>query len=166
MDFLDNNVIIILVRKSEKIVIVILFSLLVLVSFSQVIARYVFNSPLSWSEEMARYIHVWLILITSPICIRKGRHLKLDFLSNSLPFKYKKPLKIIINLLVVMLYLYIMVIYGWKTVIVNFGSQNSPAMQIPMYLIYLALPISGLLMILENLISLLKLIGLKNNNDL
>lgn len=166
MDFLDNNLITILVRKSEKIIIVILFSLLVLVSFSQVIARYVFNSPLSWSEEMARYIHVWLILITSPICIRKGRHLKLDFLSHSLPFKYKKPLKIIIDLLVVMFYLYIMVIYGWKTVIVNFGSQNSPAMQIPMYLIYLALPISGLLMILENLISLLKLIGLKNNNDL
>ena len=166
MNFLDNHLIIILVRKLGKIIISILFSLLVLVCFSQVIARYVFNSPLTWSEEMARYIHIWMILLTSHICIRKGTHLKLDFVTHSLPFKYKKPLKIIVNLLVVMFYLYIMTIYGWKIVIVNFGHQISPAMRIPMYLVYLVLPISGLLMILENLILLLKLIGLKNNNDL
>ena len=75
-----------------------MFGVVVLVCFSQVITRYVFNSPLTWSEEMARDIHIWMILLASPICIRKGKHLKLDFVTHSLPLKYKKLLKIIVNL--------------------------------------------------------------------
>jgi len=152
-------------RKLINILIVILFGTQVVVVFMQVVARYVFNDPFSWSEEMARYIQVWMILLASSICIRKGSHLSVDYATHSLPLKYKKILKIVVNLLI-MFFLFVMTFYGWKIIIVIFGHQTSSAMRIPMYLIYLALPICGLLMILENLISLLKLIGLKSDEDL
>ena len=146
------------IRKLINIFIVILFGILIFVVFIQVIARYIFNSPFSWSEEIARYIQVWLIFLTSSICIRKGRHILLDYATHYFSSKIKKINEIIGNL-IIMIYLFVMTIYGWKTVIAIFGRQTSPAMQIPLYLIYLALPLSGLLMILENLVILLKLLG-------
>jgi len=161
--YLDSHLV--KARELLNILIVILFGTQVVVVFTQVVTRYVFNDPFSWSEEMARYIQVWMILLASSICIRKNSHLSVDYTIHSLPFKYKKILKIVVNLLI-MFFLFIMIFYGWKIVIVLFGHQTSAAMRIPMYLIYLALPICGLLMLLENLISLLKLIGLKNDKDL
>lgn len=154
------------VRKLINILIVILFGTQVVVVFSEVVARYVFNNPFSWSGEMARYIQVWMILLASTICVRKDIHIAVDYLTYKLTFRYKKILKIVIKL-ITMFYLFIITNYGWKLflIIFRFG-QTSPAMQIPIHLIYLAIPICGLLMFLEALIALLKLIGLKNNKDL
>ena len=62
----------IILRKITEKVIFSLFVVLVAVVFYQVLARYAFNSPPSWTEELARYCQVWIILLTSSICIRKG----------------------------------------------------------------------------------------------
>jgi len=151
------------VRKLINIVIIILFGVQVVVVFSEVVSRYVFNSPFFWSGEMARYIQVWMILLASTIAVRKNTHLSVDFLTYKLNFRYKKILKIV-AILVVMFYIFIVIIYGWKLVLTLFRfGQTSPALLIPMYLIYLAIPVTGLLMFLEALIRLLKLIRLKNN---
>lgn len=153
---LDNNLV--KVRKVTNILIIILFGAQVVVVFGQVIARYVFNNPFSWSEEIARYIQVWMILLASSICIRKNTHLAVDYLTHKMNFKNKKKIDIGINLLL-LFYLFVITTYGWRLVVTIFTfGQTSAAMLIPMYLIYLAIPVSGLLMFLEALIRLLKLI--------
>ena len=85
------------VRKIVNIVIISVFAVQVIVIFSQVVWRFVFNNPFSWSEELARYLQVWLILLTSSVCVRKGRHLAVDYATHALPFRYNKILKIIIG---------------------------------------------------------------------
>jgi len=153
------------IRELINIVIVILFGVQVIVVFSTVVSRYVFNNPFTWSEELARYIQVWMILLASIIAVRKDAHLSTDYLVYKLNFRWRKTLKIVSNL-VVMFFLSIVTIYGWKLVLTLFRfGQTSPALLIPMYLIYLALPVSGLLMFLEALIRLLGLIRLENDSN-
>ena len=57
-------------RKFTYIAVTVLFGSQVIVVFAQVIWRFVFDSPFSWSEELARYLQVWLILLMSAVCIR------------------------------------------------------------------------------------------------
>ena len=163
-NFLDNNFIITSVRKLVKILIITMFGLLVLVVFAQVIARFVFNNPFRWSEELARYLQVWMIVLTSSICIREGTHLAVDYATHALPFVYRKLLKLLVLLLMVF-YLIIVIVYGAKMVSV-ITKQVSPAMQIPIYIAYLAVPIGGFLMFIEALISFFKLAGAKNKENL
>ena len=78
------------VRKINYHVIIFLFSVQVLVVFSQVIWRFVFNDPFPWSEELARYLQVWIILLTSTVCIQKSKHLAIDYLTHRLSFKLQR----------------------------------------------------------------------------
>lgn len=72
------------IRRSVEITIVTLFAVLTMAVFAQVIARYVFNQPPAWTEELARFCQVWIILLASSICLRKGSHLAVDYLGPSL----------------------------------------------------------------------------------
>ena len=163
-NFLDNQFIITSVRKLVKLIIMIMFGLLVLVVFAQVIARFVFNDPFRWSEELARYLQIWMIILTSSICIRKGTHIAIDYATHALPFIYRKLLKLVL-LLLIMFYLIIIIVYGAKIISI-ITMQISPAMQIPIYIVYLAVPIGGFLMFIEALISFFKLTGAKSKKDL
>ena len=82
------------IRKTSEIVIVFLFMLLVAVVFYQVVARYVFNDPPSWTEELARYCQVWIILLTSSICIRKGSHLSVDYFGHRIGVEAKRKMNL------------------------------------------------------------------------
>ena len=83
------------VRKINYHLIIFLFSIQVLVVFSQVIWRFVFNDPFPWSEELARYLQVWIILLTSTVCIQKSKHLAVDYLTHRLSFKLQRLFKLI-----------------------------------------------------------------------
>jgi len=72
-------------RKTTEAFIVLLFVVLVFAVFIQVIARYAFNNPPTWTEELARYCQVWIIILASSVCIRKGSHLAVDYLSHKFP---------------------------------------------------------------------------------
>lgn len=54
-------------------------------TFLQVVCRYVFNSPLVWSEELARYLFVWIALVGAGAAVRTGGHFGLDLLYRNLP---------------------------------------------------------------------------------
>lgn len=56
---------------------VVLFIIMIASVFGQVIMRYVFASPLSWSEELARYAMIWQAMLASALCMQRGLHLSL-----------------------------------------------------------------------------------------
>ena len=159
---LDSHLV--LVRKLARIVIISLFAVQILVVLGQVIWRFVFNNPFSWSEELARYLQVWLVLLTSSICIKKGRHLAMDYLTHFLPFKYNKILQIII-MAFIMFFTLTIVIFGIHMIVVTIN-QKTAALGVPIGVIYLAFPIAGLLMFSESLILTLKLAGAQDKADL
>lgn len=105
----------------------------------QVFFRYVMNSPLYWSEEIARYAFVWLVFIGAAIASKRGTHIGVDYFVMHLPELPKKFLAIFVNLLVLAFIAY--VIYMSMGVIKSNMTQLSPAIRIPMGYVFMAIPI-------------------------
>ena len=115
----------------------------------QVIMRYVFNNPTAWSEEVARYALVWFVYLSGSYAVKYERHVRfsviVDLIGRKLPFVRR-----IIRLFVLLLWLAFLA-YMLKLSIDMVDrqlttGQRAPASQIPMYLVYLGLPLGLLLM--------------------
>ena len=141
------------IRRSVEIVVVSLFAVLTVSVFAQVVARYVFNSPPAWTEELARFCQVWIVLLTSSICVRKGSHLAVDYLGPSLPPAARKALGVATGVLIIA-YSAVVTVWGFKLMAVG-SLQVSPAMQINMAVVYAVFPIAGLLMVIESTLATL-----------
>mgnify|MGYP001093294742 CR=1 FL=1 len=151
-----------IIRKFIDKLIVVLFTILILVVFSQVVFRYVFNSPLAWAEEMARYLQVWIVVLAAASAIRSGSHISVDYATHNLSSRYKNFLNIIITFLTI-LFLCIVTAYGLKLFFhIYHSTQLSPAMQIPMSVVYISIPVGGFFMLIEAIMVFLKLFVNKN----
>lgn len=116
---------------------------------AQVFARYLFNHPLYWTEELGRHVMVWMIFMTSCICLRRGSHLNISFLEQRLSPRARMVLGLVMTV-ILGYFFYMMMIHGWSLTQKTMG-QRSSALHYPMGLVYVALPISGLLMMLFNI---------------
>ena len=59
----------------------------VILTLVQVIMRYVFKNPLSWSEQLARYMFIWMLMLYMPVIMRHGNNLGFDLIINRLSKK-------------------------------------------------------------------------------
>src|SRR4051794_20209837 len=113
-------------------------ALLVVVVFAQVVFRYALELPLSWSEELARYLLIYMTFIGSALLIGEKGHITVDVLVQKLPPSIGRWLQIVITLLLLSASL-ILLVYGTKLVISS-GASLTTAMQIPFGWLYSALP--------------------------
>jgi len=145
-----------ILRKFIDRLIVVLFTIQILVVFSQVTSRYVFNNSLTWAEEMARYLQVWVVLLAAATAVRSGSHISVDYATHNLPVKYKRFLNIVIMFLTTS-FLYFVTTYGITLFLyIHNSMQLSPAMQIPISIAYLAIPLGAVIMLIESAILFLK----------
>ena len=121
------------IRRSVEITIVTLFAVLTTAVFAQVVARYVFNQPPAWTEELARFCQVWIILLASSICLRKSSHLAVDYLGPVLRPAARKAVAVFTGGLMA-LYSVVVVIWGFRLLMIGLV-QTSPAMQLNMGLV-------------------------------
>lgn len=134
------NVLKMIDRRLEEALLFLFSFVMVTVIFIQVVMRVSGNS-LSWSEELGRYCFIWLVYIGISYGVKKQRHIKVDVMLLLLKGKGKLILAIISNLLFLAFSL-IVVFYGWNIAqqLLGFG-QQSPALHIPMGLVYMATPV-------------------------
>lgn len=126
----------------------ILLGISALLILFQVVMRYVFQSPNVWSEELARYVSVWGTLIVSSLLVYEGGHITLDYFYEKFPAPLKKVTSLINNALLIMLFA-LFGLGGYRLMITSTQvNQMSPGLQIPMWIVYIVLPVSGILMIL------------------
>lgn len=108
----------------------------------QVIARYVFNHSLSWSDELARYFLVWSCFLSVSYCVRKRISIKIDQFQNGL----SKPVIPWVKMLrhtVVFTFCIIMIPFSWTYVMQSIrNGSTSSALELPMYYIQSA-PLVG-----------------------
>lgn len=138
----------------EESLLFIISSIMVSVIFLQVVMRTMGNS-LSWSEELGRYCFIWLVYIGISYGVKKQRHLKVDVVMMLLKQKGRIVMNIFSNLLF-LAFCILAVYYGTDIAmkLLNYG-QKSPALQIPMGIVYMAAPLGlGLsaLRIIQNII--------------
>jgi TRAP-type C4-dicarboxylate transport system permease small subunit len=112
----------------------------------QVAGRYLLGRPPSWTEEMARYLQVWLVLLAAPICLARGMHLSVDYLTPRLPAGPRRIVRTMVFILVGC-FSVLLTVYGFNLLRVA-ALQVSPALGISMVWPYLALPVSGAIMTL------------------
>ncbi|GAI67930.1 unnamed protein product, partial [marine sediment metagenome] len=77
-----------------------MFIILILVS-SQVITRYVFKYPLSWSEELARYFLIWLVMIGAVTGLSNKEHIKIETFVHLLSSKSQKLFYLFSDLIII-----------------------------------------------------------------
>lgn len=122
-------------------------SVMLVVIFAQVVSRYVFNWTPEWSEELARYLFVWVVFIGSALIMGESGHLAVQFVPNH--FKGTatgKFLEIVINLSGYVFILILLTQGAKMTRVMTF--QMSPGMEIPMSWVYAVIPLSSALMLL------------------
>lgn len=70
-----------------------------LLIFIQVLARYIFKTPLAWSEEGARFLFIWMTFIAGYVGARKGQHIGVELIQNLFPAPIRMGMKVICDLL-------------------------------------------------------------------
>ncbi|MCM3715370.1 TRAP transporter small permease [Halalkalibacter oceani] len=106
-----------------------------------------FGYGISWTEELVRYLIVWLTFVGSSVCIRQGMHISVDFIMHILTNSWvKKTLTICLSLIAILFSL-LFTYFAFKFFLHSFQSnQRSPSLNIPISYIFIVLPLSGLLM--------------------
>ncbi len=142
---------------SLKHVLVLLMSVLVIDVCWQVFSRYVLQDPSSFTDELARYLLIWLSLLGAAYVTGKDEHIAIDLLSKKMNSTANVILK---NSLVLFFSLSVLVFGGIYLVTTMLALQQlSATLQIPMGYIYLVIPLSGFIMCyysVANLISFFK----------
>lgn len=135
-----------------KFVIALFLSLMALFVFGNVILRYFFNSGITWSEEVSRFLFIWLIFLGAILALKDNEHLGVDSLVKKLPVKGKKIVYVLSNLM--MLATLVLVFDGsWKLTMLNVD-QSAPATGLPYAYIYcsgLVMSVCMALILLSNL---------------
>lgn len=130
----------------EEIFLVPLFSAMVLSIGAQVFMRKFLNSSLAWSEELARYCFIWLVFMGISYAAKHRKHIKVSILPEKI-FRHVFPF---ISTGVFLVFAIIVIIYGGKITDKLFiSSQVTPALTIPMGLIYLAAPVGMILTVIR-----------------
>lgn len=114
---------------------------MIILGFMQVIFRYVLKMPLTWSEELIRYMFVWTTFLGVPIGIERGIHASFDILRKKIHGSLKKPYEVFLLLLAAAIF-FIFIRYGFPFAFKNLN-QLTPAMKIPYTYVILAVPVGG-----------------------
>jgi TRAP-type C4-dicarboxylate transport system permease small subunit len=143
-----------MIAKGEAVALIGLASIMTVVVFLQVVFRYVLTQPLYWSEELARYLFVWLSILGATLGLQKRGHFGLDFFFRMLPEQAKRCMGFFIHLLMGAVVLVILI--QGITLVQKTVLQESPAMGISMSWAYASLPVGGALMAVHLFVIFLK----------
>jgi len=135
--------------KFARVSVVILMLALTLTITFEVFFRYFLKMPLIGTEELARYIMIWLAFIGSSIALRQKAHIGMDFLLRYLPGQIKK-IMIYITQSMILFFLVYLIWWGWIHAI-HVRVQVSPALRISMFWPFISIPIGGFLMFLQQI---------------
>ena len=133
-------------NKATDVVCVTMMSVAFLITIAHIIGRYILQAPIYFSEELARYFFIWVVMLGASIVNRNDEHTNVSFFVSKLPKKLDAALYVarelvIIFVLATTVYYGIVLSYTMRTV-------ETSALGWSWALIYISLPIGSVLMIL------------------
>ncbi len=143
-------------------VMTIFFTVMVLLLFGEVVSRFLFNFPIMWSEEIGRYLFIWIVYIGSAQAFIERRHLRVDFLLKKLRSPYNTYLELILYFMI-MVFLFFVFLYGLKYAGMNLDKPAYSFKYIRLGWAYASIPIGSIFMVL-NIIRIIPVI-LKNKRE-
>lgn len=142
----DMKKIIKVYNKFEEIFLVVLIAAMVILLFAQVCLRFLANYSLSWSEELARILFIWSSWIGISLGQKKGEHIKITIITDRLKGNAKKAMLLFSDLCTLVI-LVVLCVNGVQVVehVLSMGGVT-PALGIPKFIMYGAVPLSCFLM--------------------
>ncbi|HOM99310.1 MAG TPA: TRAP transporter small permease [Acidobacteriota bacterium] len=132
------------VTQALEWLLVLLMGIMVLNVLWQVWTRFVLRHPSSYTEELARYLLIWLGLLGAAYGVGRRVHLSIDLVPTRLPGRHRLRLELLIELLVFLFAVSVLVVGGARLVSMTlFLGQVSAALQVKLGYVYLAIPLSG-----------------------
>lgn len=135
-----------------------------LVLFANVCMRFILKSGIVWAEEYARYAIIWIVCGGCGVAVRNDVHMKITAIPDAIKNQKVKSLLFLVVNAICLAFSVLLVTAGFRLVssmITN--NQLSPAMEIPLWWIYLAIPVGGVTMtfrfamlVFENAMTLVK----------
>lgn len=150
------------IERIEENIIGVSLLLVTFVLCINVLLRYVFNASSIWAEELIRYVMIWITFIGSSVCFRRGIHVGIDFI---LSFTSDRASRFVHMFVTLMSIVFMMFMFKFSLDLFLFSmktGQITPAMQIPLYWVYLAIPLSSILSLIYLIRILINLIRNKN----
>jgi len=116
---------------------------MVAVVISGVVARYVMQNPMAWTEEVARFFMIWMAILGISVATRHREHLGVSFFVIKLPLLLQRLVKLATDS-AIMLFLYYLTVYGIKMAVAA-KTQWEPSTGITMNYPLSCVPICGVL---------------------
>ena len=139
--------------KVLEVVCCLLLALMTIFATWQVASRYIFNKPSTVTEELVLICFVWMGLLGAAYVFGKQEHMRMSFLVDKLSERNQTKVKLFSELVVILFAALVLVFGGFKMSQVSMG-QSASSLQIPMGYIYLALPLSGVVTIVYNILNI------------
>lgn len=125
----------------------------------QVVSRYVFSQPGSWTEELARFALIWIGLLGTAYAYRTRAHMAIDQLVNKLGERWGVRIELLAVLAVAVFAAAVMIYGGGALVMLTLElDQLSAALGVRMGIVYLAIPLSGALLVFYALVDAISLV--------
>lgn len=134
-------------ERLEEIFLVVLMTAATLIVAAQIATRYLFHVPLPWSEEVARYLFIWLVWVGASYATKERKHICIDVVVSRLPRAGKKTCALISTAVWIVFLIFMAGISLKLTGSVYSGSQIAVGSGIPMWVPYAAIPVGMLLML-------------------
>lgn len=118
-------------------------------TFAQVVGRFVFQRPFAWGEEICRFFIIWLTFGGSAYAFRKGAHIGIESLVDMLPPRGKYIARWVYYIGTIIFFL-VLGYYGWEHTLQQYvNNQVTPVTRLPVAIPYSAVPIGSALVILR-----------------
>jgi TRAP-type C4-dicarboxylate transport system permease small subunit len=127
-----------------EIILELLLAVLCVVVLIQVLSRYIFNFPIAWSDEAARFLLIWVALLGSAIAVKQKINFSIDFVIKKFSEKVQKNFQFATNILLFILIFDVMVLKGVYLISMS-SLQISPALHLRMSYVYSVVLVGGIL---------------------
>jgi TRAP-type C4-dicarboxylate transport system permease small subunit len=135
------------VDRTTHVAITILFAIILVAMFAQVVFRYVLGSPLSWSEEVSRYMFVWLCYLGAYVAILRNAHIGVDYVTSKFSPAAVRALNVVLTLIILATLVFVAyhgVFLTLDNVAANWWTVPFLSMSLP----YAAVPVGACLMMI------------------
>jgi TRAP-type C4-dicarboxylate transport system permease small subunit len=146
------NSVLTLLDRVLRWMLVLLLGAMVLAVTWQVVSRYALASPSSWTEEVARYLLIWIGMLGAAYAFRTRMHIGLDLLPGKLTGAAARRLHWLTLGIIIVFALIVLVYGGGSLVLLTWQlHQTSAALELPISFVYAVIPLTGVLIVLYSL---------------
>lgn len=144
-------------RVTEYMIAVMMGAMTIIITL-QVFYRYILNDPLSWTEEIARYLMIWICFLGSAMALKYGEHISVSFVRERFAPRIRQTVGFCVGMTVLAFF----VLATWEGIVITIqvSEQQAPATWISMAWAYSCIPVGFFIMMFHTFVELITLRGM------